>query len=892
MTLVAGTRLGPYEIVGAIGAGGMGEVYKARDTRLDRTVALKVIGAALAGTPELRERFEREARTISQLNHPAICTLHDVGHAGDTSYIVFEYLEGEPLTTRIARGPMSPQEALPIAIAVCEALDAAHRQGIVHRDLKPGNIMLVKRGTPKLLDFGLAKLAQPSTTSAAVAVTAPPTATTPLTARGSILGTFQYMSPEQLEGGETDARSDIWAFGCVLYEMLTGRRAFEGKSQASVISAIMASEPPPIATFQPMAPPALDHTVRTCLAKNPDDRFQHARDLLLQLKWVISAGSQVGVPATVVATRRRRASVRIAAAVAASILGTAALMYALLKPEEPRAVDVVRAAIPLPVATRYSPTVTTNLAISPNGNHLAFLGFVRDSAQLFLRDNRTGETRAIAGTENAIMPFFSPDSEWLAFLGGGMLKKVAVRGGSPSPIADVPPTPFGATWAADGTIIFSQSGAGPLMRISGDGGKAAPVTTLAKGEISHRWPSMMPDGKTLLYTAGLGGSWSDANIIAQRLDGSSRTVVLQGGSSPRYAPTGHLIYARGSTLYAVAFDPKRLTTSGAARQLVDGLIFTASDGRAHYAVSQNGSLVYAAGIETTPHRTLAWVSRDGKVDPLPVPEHGFEHPRLSPNGNYIALTIRGEGDTDIWLYDLRSAALSRFTTGAGEDESPVWTPDSLSLTFSASRAGKPRQTLISPIDRSRPEEELFSSTRHQHLGGWTPDGQTLVSEEVDESWTLYVSRRGGTGTPLATTPFQEQGVTVSRDGKWIAYSSNESGPPQVFVQAFPGPGARLQISTDGGTEARWSPASNELFYRNGDKMMMVTYTTTPQFTASPPKPLFTLKMARMGWAQANYDVSRDGKRFLVVQGDEDQLPTELQLITNWFEELKGLTPKR
>ena len=325
---------------------------------------------------------------------------------------------------------------------------------------------------------------------------------------------------------------------------------------------------------------------------------------------------------------------------------------------------------------------------------------------------------------------------------------------------------------------------------------------------------------------------------------------------------------------------------------MEGLIFTVSDGRAHYGVSQNGSLVYATGIETSPHRTLAWVTRDGRVDPLPVPEHGFEHPRLSPNGNYIALTIRGEGDTDIWLYDLRSAALSRFTTEAGEDESPVWTPDSLSLTFSASRVGKPRQTLISPIDRSRPEEQLFSSPRHQHLGGWTPDGQTLVSEEVEESWTLYQSRRGGTGAPLATTPFQEQGVTVSPDGKWIAYSSNESGPPQIFVQAFPGPGAKIQISTDGGTEARWSPVGNELFYRNGDKMMVVSYTASPGFSSGPPKALFTLKMSRMGWPQANYDVSRDGKRFLVVQGQEDQLPTELQLITNWFETLTTLVPQR
>jgi Tol biopolymer transport system component len=517
---------------------------------------------------------------------------------------------------------------------------------------------------------------------------------------------------------------------------------------------------------------------------------------------------------------------------------------------------------------------------------------LKDESHLFVRDNRTGDIRPLHGTGNAVMPFFSPDGESVGFIGAGKLKRVPVRGGEPTVISDQPPTPFGAAWAADGTVVFAHSPAGPLMRVPAEGGKPTPFTTLGKGELSHRWPSILPDGKTVLYAAGTGAVWADARIVAQRLDGGPPTVLVEGGTSPRYAPSGHLVYARGSAIHAVPLDIEELKTTGPSRLVVDGVQSNGTDGRAHFSFSSNGTLVFLANVATSANRALAWVDRDGSVQPLPTPQRGFEHPRISPDGRYIALTIRGEGDPDIWLYDIARAALSRFTFEPGEDESPVWTPDSRYVTFSSSRIGKPRQTLWRPVDGSRPEEEIFSSDRHQHLGGWTPDGQTLVSEEVGESWSIYTARRGEQGKAWNVTPFQEQGVVPSPDGRWLAYSSNESGPSQVYVQSFPGPGGKVQVSVDGGGEPRWSPKTRELFYRNGDKMMVVAYETTPQFTPAPPKVLFTLKTSRMGWAQANYDVSPDGKRFLVITGDDELLPTSLNVLTNWFADLRTVGPTR
>jgi len=899
MSLTPGARLGPYEIVAAIGAGGMGEVYKARDTRLDRTVAIKIIGDDLAGTPDLRDRFEREARTISQLNHPGICTLHDVGREGDVSYLVLEFIDGETLASRISRGPMPPEEALPVAIAVCEALDAAHRLGIVHRDLKPGNIMLARTakhgasgraGQAKLLDFGLAKLAQGVAPPPGGATLAP-TITTPLTARGSMIGTFQYMAPEQLEGAEADVRSDIWAFGCVLYEMVTGRRAFDGKSQATLISAILATEPPSLASIQPLASTALDYTVRTCLAKDPEERFQNAHDLLLQLRWIATAGSEAGAPAVVATRRRSRSRLQLAAAVAATVVLTGVPVWWVSSSTDSPAPAPLRADVMLPPGTFMVPSVTRNIALSPDGTKLVFVSVAGDEFRLRVRDLSTGATRPITGTEAGVMPFFSPDGQWIGFSAGGKLRKAPLAGGPAAIICDVPGV-FGAAWAPDDTIIFAGGPGRPLMRVPASGGEPTALTTIEEGEFDHRWPAVLPDGQAVLYAASTAGGVAEGKIVLQPLDGGARTVVAHGGTSPLYVSTGHLLFVRDSTLHAQPFDLRSRSVHGTARAMVENVGHAVSDGRAQYAVSATGLLAYVEGQQVAPQRTLVWVTRDGEVQPLPVEQRAFDHPRLSPDGRYAAVTVR-DPDPDVWTIDLSRMTLSRFTFEQGEEESPVWSPDSRRITFSASRIGKPRQTLSKAIDGSGSEEELFTTTRHQHLGGWTPDGQTLLTEEVEVNWTLFAGNRSTKSwTPLTSSRFAANGVQVSPDGRWIAYSTNEGGTHEVYVQAFPGPGSRAQVSSRGGTEPRWSPAGDELFYRAGDRMMAVSIRTTPTLVVETPRVLFEGRFARMGWGQANYDVTRDGKRFLMVQGLDEALPTSFKVIANWFEELKAVSPTR
>jgi eukaryotic-like serine/threonine-protein kinase len=897
--------LGPYRVLDKLGEGGMGEVYRARDTRLDRDVALKVMGTLIAGTPELRERFDREARAISQLNHPNICTLYDVGHQDGVSYLVLEYLEGETLAARIQRGAVPPGEALPIAIAICEALDKAHRQGIIHRDLKPGNVMLVKPGASKpttaqasrpasqvkLLDFGLAKIAAASTAAgSALHPSMPVTQTTPLTLQGSILGTFQYMAPEMLEGAEADARADIWAFGCVLYEMLTGKPAFEGRTQASLISAILATEPAPMATLQPLAPPALEHTVKTCLAKDPDERFQSAHDVLLQLKWVASAGSQAGVPAPVAARRRLHSHGRLVAAVGAAIILTAAAVWSLARPAARPAAPMIRATVSLPAGVEYNPFGGSNLAVAPDGSAMVYSAIDGDSTYLRVRPMGGTESTVIPGTTAASMPFFSPDGAWIGFWEAGKLRKVPRAGGAAITICQMN-APLGATWLPDNTMVFGQPEGG-LMRVSADGGSAEPFTTPAEGESSHRWPSALPDGRGVLYAALGNDLWSDARIMLQPTDGGASKLLVTGGSGPRYVASGHLLYVRARTVFAVPFDLRSQAAGGGARPVIEGVMMNDGDGRTSFAASQTGLAAYVPATTQHDRRTLVWVRSDGRAEALPVGERAFEHPRISPDGRYVALTVREE-DPDIWVLNLARGTLTRLTFERGEDESPVWTPDSARVTFAASRGSK-RETRWRAADGSTPEDVLFETPRHQHLAGWTPDGQTLISEESGASgwdfWTSGLADR--TSKPLIQNGFAHAGAAISPNGRWLAYSSNEGGPLQVYVQAYPGPGGRFQISSDGGAEPRWSRDGRTLYYRHSQRMMAVPVETDAVFSAGTPRTLFEGDYARIGWNQANYDVSPDGKSFLMIKGSVQGLPREIAVIGNWFDELATLVPVR
>ncbi len=621
MAILPGKRLGPYEILSAIGAGGMGEVYRARDTRLDRIVAIKVLPAHLADRPELRERFEREARTIASLNHPHICVLHDIGRQDGIDFLVMEFLEGETLAQRLLKGPLPIGQVLQFAIEIADALDKAHRKGVTHRDLKPGNIMLTKTGT-KLLDFGLAKLRQDA--APAIPLSQLPTATVKdaVTQEGTILGTLQYMAPEQLEAKEVHACTDIFAFGALVYEMATGKRAFEGKSQASVISAIMSSDPAPMSSLQPMTPPALDRVVKKCLAKEPEKRWQAASDVCDELKWISEESAPRTAPATAPSTAARSGRRWLVASALACLFAAAiaALAAWILKPAAPR--PITRFAMSLPPGQRLD-TVRSAIAISPDGMRLVYAaGLSNLTTQLYLRAMDGLEVRPIPGTEGGGNPFFSPDGQWIGFNSRAQLMKVPVNGGIPVSLVDITaPSFFGASWGSQGKIAVVLQPGGPIQQISDTGGNPQPVTRLEKAEIGHRWPEFLPGGKGVLFMA-LDGV--NSKIVAQSLETGERRDLVQPGIFPRYAPSGHLVYLQGANLMAVPFDPDRLAIKGAAVPVVEGVLPTSGGAGiggsgVQYSFSSTGSLVYVPGSVQAAGFKLVWVDRKGAEQSLAAP---------------------------------------------------------------------------------------------------------------------------------------------------------------------------------------------------------------------------------------------------------------------------------
>jgi len=893
MAILPGRRLGPYEVLSAIGAGGMGEVYKARDTRLDRIVAIKVLPTHLADRSELRERFEREAKTIASLNHPHICTLYDTGHQDGIDYLVMEYLEGETLAQRLAKGPLPIGQMLQYAIEISDALDKAHRKGVTHRDLKPGNIMLTKTGT-KLLDFGLAKLKQEAA-PANVSLSDLPTAKDPLTAQGSIVGTLQYMAPEQLEGKEVDARTDIFAFGVVVYEMATRKRAFEGKTQASVIGAILKDDPPPISSLQPMTPPALDRVVKRCLAKETDERWQSANDLTNELKWIADGGSQVGLAPTAAKKGFRSLGRRALILSLGTLLFGAAIAGTViwnLKPAPaPRPLPVTRMVINLPPGQQLasSPAV----ALSPDGTHLAYVARQGGTQQLYLRAMGSLEARAIPGTEEAEEPFFSPDGQSVGFFAGGKLKKVSVSGGAPLTLSDVV-LPYGASWGSRGLIAFGPSFAGVLQQVSEAGGIPQPLTRSEKGDVSQRWPEFLPDGKALLFAAGPSGfAFINTQVAVQSVVTGERRNLIQGGTLPHYASSGHLIYAQGANLMAMPFDAQRLTATGAAVPVVEGVL--------EYSISATGSLVYVSGGAQSAQSRLVWVSRNRAEKPLAAPAHGYRNPRLSPDGRRVSVDIREQGG-QVWLYDLARETLTRLTFEGSTNGTPTWTPDGKRIAFQSNKEG-PINLFWQLADGSGGLERLTTSQYLQSPNSWSPDGQLLAFTEPNpiagyDIWVLRMSDRKA--QPFLRTSFTKGAPRFSPDGRWLAYVSNESGRYEIYAQPYPGPGGKWQISTDGGTEPVWNRNGRELFYRNGDKMMAVDIATQPGFAAGKPRMLFEgpyLPRTNLPTlaTMPNYDVSPDGQRFLMLKPVEQaqlelHAPPQINVVLNWFEELKQKVP--
>ena len=798
---MVGTTISHYKVIGKLGAGGMGEVYLAEDSRLDRKVALKILPQHLSERADLRERFEREARAVSSLNHPHICTLHDIGEQDGIHYLVMEHLEGDTLAARLEKGRLPLEQTLQYAIQIADALDKAHRQGVVHRDLKPGNIMLTRSGA-KLLDFGLAKLR--ATDTPAGSLSALPTEQASLTAEGTILGTLQYMAPEQLEAQEADNRTDLFAFGAVLYEMATGRMAFEGKSQASLISAIMSSVPPPMASLQELTPPALEHIVERCLSKDPEDRWQTAYDVMKELQWVVEGGSQPGISAPVATPpkNRERLAWGLVAALAVGIIVTLIAGWNLSSRPTPQAVS--RLAMVLPADQQLSFGGRHQVAFSPDGKHLVYVA----NRQLYLRAMDQLEATAIRGTEEGRSPFFSPDGQWVGFWEGGQLKTVSISGGTPLVLCEAS-NPWGVSWEDDDTILFGQGPEG-IFQVSAAGGTRELLISVddAQNEEAHG-PQLLPGGQAVLYTLNSGGGWDDAQIVVQDLETGQRKVLIDRGTDARHLPTGHLVYAREETLLAISFDPVRKEVTGNPVTMAQAVAEAGSDftGAAQFSYSQLGSLVYVPGIGADVVNTLVWVDRQGQEEVVAA-DRLYDSPRLSPEGTHVALDVF-DGQYDIWIHDLARRTLSRLTFDPADDRSPLWTPDGQRVVFRSDREEGQFNLFWKAADGTGQVERLTTSPNDQRASSFSPDGKSLLFMEMIAGIPdVHVLSMEGEPTvqPLLQTEFGEWYPVISPDGRWMAYASNESGRYEVYVRPFPRvEEGKWQISGDGGIAPLWRP---------------------------------------------------------------------------------------
>jgi serine/threonine protein kinase/Tol biopolymer transport system component len=890
LTLAAGTKLGPYEVLSPLGAGGMGEVYRARDTRLDRTVAIKVLPSHLSENSEHRRRFEREAKMISALSHPHICALHDVGHQDGTDYLVMEYVEGETLSERLVKGPIPTEHVLRYGIEIADALDRAHRQGIVHRDLKPANVMLTRSGV-KLLDFGLAKMREleeaPSGLSVSLLATRTSADRSPLTEKGTILGTFQYMAPEQLEGKEADARSDLFAFGAVLYEMATGQKAFTGKTQASLIGAILHAEPPPISSVAPLAPPALDRVVKTCLAKDPEDRWQTAHDVMLQLRAIAETGSQVSVAAAAVPIRRRARERILWLTNALTLVAALALGIALFRAsrhEPTRVVSSIQPPDKSAFALDYGPPL-----LSPDGRQLAFVVSSPEGRRnIGVRSLESPVVREVAGTSGAAYPFWSPDSRHLAFFADGKLLKVGLEGGSPDVLTDAPQG-RGGTWSRQDVILFTPELNDGLYRIASSGGAVTTVTTLDEthGEISHRYPCFLPDGKHFLYVAQVGGGGSQYKHYLGSLDSKVRVQLpIQSGANVVYAAPGYLLFIQSGSLRALPFDTRRLRPRGEAFSVAGDLVqLSAILGLGSHSVSENGVLAYAGGAASQVSR-LVWVDRTGnEIETVGSPAVHWD-PRLSHDGRRLAVAIEdSQGSPDIWIHDLERKVATRFTFDPDADLAPVWSPDDSRLVFSSYRRG-PGDLFQKASTGAGSEELLLGSPQRKIASDWSPDGHWLAfhTNQAKTSWNaLILALAERKPSTYLATRFPESGSVFSPDGRWIAYTTTESGRNEVYVQSFPRGSGKWQISSSGGWMPAWRRDGSEIFFLSGDgKLMAVGVRAGLTFEAQTPRPLFPAKVRTVvGLSRRQYDVSADGQRFLVNSALGEQADVPIMLVQNW-----------
>ena len=906
MPLTPGTRLGPYEILDSLGAGGMGEVYRARDTKLQRNVAIKVLPDLLAHDHDRLARFEREAQVLASLNQPHIAQIYGFEESTSVKALVMELVEGPTLADRVAAGPLPPEETVLIVRQIAEALEAAHDRGIVHRDLKPANIKVTGDGQVKVLDFGLAKALDPIASSPDVANS--PTLTSPaMTQAGMLMGTAAYMAPEQARGGAVDRRADIWAFGVVAFEMLTGTRLFEGATVSDTLASVLRQDVD--WTMLPASTPApLVGVLRRCLERDPRRRLRDIGEARLALDPAAATNlSFVGAPPPVSPTVPRRAPVSPRLAVAAVLLvaATAAAVWFLI-PRSAPVQSAARVSLALPEGTSLVLAGHTVVAISPDGSTVALAVTAKGQSQLYVRPFKEFDPRPLAGTTDASSPFFSPDGKWIGFFAEGKLRKVPTDGGPVITLAEAPDN-RGGTWTADDVIVYSPEPTTALQRIPASGGAPQPASTLdeQKHERTHRWPSLLPDGKTVLVTVGSiehPDDYDDATIDAIRLDTGARTTVVKGGRTAVHVSTGHVLFLRGKILYAIPFDAARLQTTGAPVPVVDGVAGDTTTGAGDYAVSSTGALVYVPGDPTGGQHVLAWVDLKGAATPIDAPAALYCDPKVSPDGKRIAVSlIESASARNVSVVDPARGTTSKLTFG-GMNRTPLWSRDGKSLYYVSYQTGGNLSALMRVAsDGSGTPQKISEVPGQLYLEEAMPDGRALLGS-VSGAASLSTGRArlvvggkavieslsvaGGEPTVVASGPQDQFNAAVSPDGRWLAYVSMETGRQEVFAQLMSG-GGRSAISTTGGTEPRWAPDGRAIYYTNGDQMIAVPIEPGPALLPGRPRTLFTGVVNVSIDSAETYHIAPTGDRFLMMRSvDPHGGSQEIRAILNWFSELK------
>jgi serine/threonine-protein kinase len=902
MSDLVGATLGHYRIAEKIGAGGMGVVYRAHDERLDRDVAVKVLAEEVARDEERLARFQREAKLLAALNHPNIATLHGLEEHEGRRFLVMELVEGETLAERIEKGPIPTDDALKIALQIVEGLEAAHERSIIHRDLKPANVTLATDDTVKILDFGLAKAWEPA--AADGHSTESPTLTAQMTAAGVLLGTAAYMSPEQARGKPVDRRADIWAFGALLWEMLTSRRLFTGETTSDVLAGVLRQQPD-WSDLPASTPAAIRRLLLRCLDKDPRKRLHDIADARLELEEArAESGAETEGLSPTRPPTRRVAPWLVACGFLGAVIGAAVMEWMTRGDEGTRSLPNAHVSVDLAEGTTLYLRDNPAMAISPDGRTMVWAAMGSDGVRrLYLRELDRPDVRPLQGTENAYGPFFSPDGGWIAYFDWGeeQLEKVTAEGGLPTRICDTPQSSMGGTWGDLGVIVFSRRWDGGLCRVSDDGGTVQELTEpdRSAGVKTHRFPQFLPGGHAVLFMVGDADiqAYSEARIEALDLTTGERRLLVEGGMSPRYAASGHLIFARQGTLMAAPFDVDRLQLTGQPKVVLDGVITNEGWGFAEYALAPNGLLLYAPGGPETYHRRLVQADRHGRVEPLPLPERFYSDDfAFSPDGSQLAITVAG-ANFDVWLWSLERQVLSRLTAGWNNND-PIWSPDSTHVIFGTDRRTSGASDFHwKPFDGSSPSTPLYQTSGVALPSSWSPDGLFLAYFDRDpetdyDVWVLPIDANMQPGTPrrIIASTAREMYPRFSPDGRCLVYQSDKSGKPEVYVQPFPGPGPKQQISSDGGEFPVWGRQGDEIFYvePTSSRIMRAPVRTAPPLFVGAPEALFSFESP-----STFFVLSPDGDHFVFLQrGSQARPVTQLRIVFNWHDDLERLVPTK